>query len=95
MLFHYVYRVDWEPFYYIGVRSSRVEPELDVEYLGSGVWVLCNMKWAKPVKTILSRHETRLEAEEEESRLLLEHVGKMFCRNRRRSGPRRRRTACV
>lgn len=75
---HYVYKVTYGHDYYIGVRSSKCEPEQDT-YIGSGMFFYGSR--GNPIKEILSTHETREDAEKEESRLLVFHIGLAFCRN--------------
>lgn len=81
----YVYKVSFGKCYYIGVRSSKVSPEEDTRYLGSGIFILYKVKYHPPVKEILSVHATKEEAQREESRLLVIHVGKSHCMNRKRT----------
>jgi len=82
---HYVYRVTFGRLYYIGVRSSKRRPEEDKRYVGSGHFILFHPKPCPPKKEILSEHETRDEAQREECRLLMEHIGQPGCMNRRYS----------
>lgn len=82
---HYVYRVSFGNSFYIGVRSSKKPPEEDTKYLGSGIFILFKIKYNSPVKVILSTHPSREAAEREESRLLVLHVGKGACMNRKKS----------
>lgn len=89
MLHHYVYKVTFGCQYYIGVRSSKVSPEDDWRYLGSGNFILYKIKYFPPVKEILSVHETREEAEKEESRLIRIHIKDYRCKNRRVTSPRK------
>lgn len=82
---HYVYRVTSGKRFYIGVRSSKKRPELDTKYLGSGNYILFQVKFIPPVKEILSVHETRDEAQREETRLLCLYIGHRHCMNRKKT----------
>lgn len=86
---HYVYRTSMGKSFYIGCRSSKKPPEEDAKYLGSGMWILCSIHYVKPIKEILSIHENRELAEREESRLIVEHYGSIWCRNAKRTKCRR------
>lgn len=67
---HYVYRLDCtlSGEFYIGVRSCDCHPNQD-RYMGSGCWPATVHK-SHLKKTVLSLHETRAEAEEEEKRVI-------------------------
>ena len=68
--YHYTYRVTLEETgeFYIGVRSSKVEPELDTKYLGSMVSWKVNKKLLK--KEIIDIYDSREEANEDEIQLI-------------------------
>lgn len=72
-MYHYVYKVN-DPVskeYYIGVRSSQIEPELD-SYKGSmKTW---NCDKADIYKTIIKTFPDRLSAEYFESQLIYENI---------------------
>jgi hypothetical protein len=89
---HYVYQITAYRAYYIGVRSCIGDPHAD-HYRGSGNWCLFTVHTTPRVKHILSVHETRHEAEVEESRLLAIHIGKFDCRNIRRRTPKQNHEA--
>lgn len=93
-MFHYVYKVTCGQLYYFGVRTSKVEPEKDSKYIGSGIWSLYKLKFNPVQKEILGSYPTRWDAEVAETELLKVHVFKVLCQNRRVTSPRKRRT-CV
>lgn len=82
MTYHYTYRID-NPItgeFYIGSRSSKVKPKLDIKYLGS-------MKTWKPDKSILIKtiiktdFKTRESAIEYESKLISKYINDPLNRN--------------
>lgn len=86
-MYHYVFRTEEGKRYYIGVRSSKLPPEID-PYIGSGMSVLYGIHYIRRVKIVLGVFPTRREAEIEESRLIREHYVNPFCMNRRRTNPK-------
>ena len=82
---HYVYKVSFGKAFYLGVRSSKKTPDQDSKYIGSGCFILFTIKRYPAIKEILSVHETREDAEREESRLLTQFVGTLHCVNRKRT----------
>lgn len=82
-MFHYVYKIAEGERYYFGVRSSKVPPEED-SYKGSGMAIICRVETTPRIKTIIATFLSRDEAEDAESALLHEHVGKSNCLNRKR-----------
>lgn len=68
--YHYTYKVTLEETgqFYIGVRSSKLEPELDVKYKGSMVSWKVDKKLLK--KEIIEVYDSREEANEDEFQLI-------------------------
>ena len=86
---HYVYQITHLPTgrYYIGLRSTAALPEQD-DYFGSGKCAA----WFESVrseceKNILSVHQTRVEAAQEEQRQIKEVINDPLCQNLRVSSP--------
>lgn len=86
MAYHYVYRLTCGPFFYIGMRTSAVEPAHD-DYWGSGF--VCrsgfmDRRRSKEVKKeILAVFETRGEAAHMEALLINKNIKSTFCKNLR------------
>jgi phage replication O-like protein O len=82
--YHYVYRLDstLSGEFYIGVRSCDCHPNQD-RYMGSGCWPATVHK-SNLKKTVLSLHETRAEAEEEEKRVIRSMADASDMKNRMR-----------
>lgn len=88
-MFHYVYLIRSKSTdkYYIGVRSSRKEPNQD-PYMGSGKVIKALLK-ANPAdwdKYIISEHIDRDEALVAEKEATEGHYGQPWCLNMRRGG---------
>lgn len=85
---HYVYRLHREDTgqFYIGVRLTVGDPASD-RYMGSGRWPeACRASGVKLIKTVLSRHATREEAEREELRLIDKYLVDPLCMNSPKTG---------
>ena len=91
VVYHYVYEMRVGIQFYIGCRSSKVHPELDFKYRGSGVWCLYGADYGR-AKKVLSIWQSREDAEREESRLICELRFKVGCMNRRIPKPRRQKS---
>lgn len=80
---HYVYRITREDTgeYYIGVRSSYDDPVTD-KYMGSGQWVKeMQTQKVELSKTILATFQSRKEAEQYESQLIMQNAEESLFRN--------------
>lgn len=87
---HYTYKIvhALDGRYYIGVRSSKKDPLVD-PYMGSSSTHRKEMKKGFPwEKFILSTHETRYEADENEVNLIKQHLDDPLCINRVAWGPK-------
>jgi len=81
--FHYTYKITHvvtEQFY-IGVRSSHIAPEEDINYMGSGNWIkeldeIFNLK-----KEIIEKYPTRTIAEKRERELIKDAIKQYGCMN--------------
>jgi hypothetical protein len=88
-MYHYVYRTQEGLRYYFGVRSSKVPPDQDRKYIGSGMSILYGFHFKPRIKTIIAEYPSRHDAEIAESLLIKEHYGKTHCMNRRITSPRK------
>jgi hypothetical protein len=81
-MFHYVYRLeDAAGLFYIGSRSSIVEPESD-RYMGSGVWPReCRKRGVKLSKQVISIHHSRKLACAAEDQLIRQHLPNPMLQN--------------
>lgn len=82
---HYVYSItDVETGeFYVGVRTSKGAAERD-GYMGSGAWFSERVSHGSALKKmVLSKHESRLEAESEERSRIVESLQNPLCRNQR------------
>lgn len=83
-MFHYTYNIHNESTgqYYIGLRSSKLEPNED-PYMGSGTWLKAEMRklptgWNKYV---LGIHPNRKDAAEDEKNSTKGHLNNGLCLN--------------
>lgn len=73
---HYVYKItDRHGNFYIGSRSSRLDPDSD-KYMGSGNWPRLMRRKDEPLsKTIIATHATRKESCDCERGLIMKNQG--------------------
>lgn len=94
---HYVYRISdiVSGEFYIGVRSS-VGPADSDAYMGSGAWFNERVSNGGALKkVILSRHQSRQDAENEERRLIAIAAADPLCRNKRTPADFAPRKSCA
>ena len=73
-MYHYVYTLMFDDgMKYIGMRSTHLEPELDVSYRGSGRYLPDERDQTVCEKTIVKVFKTREEAADYEQQLILEY----------------------
>lgn len=81
---HYVYRTEAAAGeFYVGSRTCQGDPNADA-YIGSGKWIGEALSRGEALKkTIVSYHDSRKAASDEETRLLAGLIGTAGCMNRR------------
>jgi len=85
---HYVYRITNPSTgqFYVGVRSTVGSIEKD-RYMGSGKWAkACQFAGVKLTKDVLSVHESRAEAEQEEANQIVANLKNTLCMNSSKTG---------
>lgn len=81
-MYHYVYKLTCvvNDEFYFGCRSSKVTPEQDRSYMGSGTWARRkDVPYRK--KEILAVFETRNDAANFELEMIRKHASKRKCMN--------------